>query len=180
MASKKDVADQFGVPIAFIDRLIEDGVLERGRGRGGMRESDVKRAIGKRYHELYYQALADGRSPSGQADGDSDSYVFDDDDTNESAEYRKARTAKLQAEVRHLELKEAALRRESAPIYALEATLAKLGAVISGQMDQLVVRMKQRNPDLSARDLELVKNTLADTMNTIADLRLEDVEDLPK
>ena len=66
---------------------------------------------------------------------------------------------------RNLEMKNAILSREYAPIEVISTTVAKVAGQIAAVLDTLPLTMKRKLPDLSITDLEIVKREVVKCQN---------------
>lgn len=82
----------------------------------------------------------------------------------------KIRLTKHQADKLELELQ--IKRGEYAPVGRLAGALASTGTQILAHLDALPIELKRENPELSARNIETVRVTIAKMCNSIADMNL--------
>jgi len=83
----------------------------------------------------------------------------------------RARLTKAQAEGQ--EIKNAVLRRELAPVDALEWVLSKTAGQISAQLDAIPMRVKRRDPKLKVKQIELITREIVNCQNACANLSLD-------
>jgi len=83
----------------------------------------------------------------------------------------RARLARAQAE--NVEMKNAILRREYAPVALLEEAVARTARQMAGILEALPVKLKRAAPMLSADELELVEREIVALRNQAASARLD-------
>jgi len=167
MASKQAIADEYGVPISFIDALIKDGHLSPGRGRAGMQPGVVRMELGKYAHHAY-QAL---RTANVDVNGE-------DAQDDEQDSFRAARIENIRADTRLKLLKEAEVRGDSAPIDVLRIVLSRVGREAFGILQATPGEIARRCPDVTPRTMEIIQKSLALAANAVADIQLSD-DDIP-
>ena len=79
-----------------------------------------------------------------------------------------ARTRLATAQAENVELKNAQLRNELAPIDMITWTLGKVGAQIAALLETIPGRVKRRSPDLSARHIDIIKGEIIKAQNMAA------------
>lgn len=70
----------------------------------------------------------------------------------------------------NLEIKNAILRREYAPISVVSAVLSKVGAQISATLDSLPLNMKRKIPSLTTTDLDIAKREVIKCQNAASQI----------
>lgn len=86
-------------------------------------------------------------------------------------ERERARLTREQAD--HTALKNAQLRRESAPIAVIEWTLGRVLAQAAATLDAIPVKVKRRLPKLSAAEIEIIKREIAKVRNLAARVQVD-------
>ncbi len=84
----------------------------------------------------------------------------------------RARLARAQAE--NVEMKNAVLRREYAPVTLLEEALGRVSRQMAGILEALPGNLRRRSPLLTAEDIKLVELEIARVRNLAATVTLED------
>ena len=87
------------------------------------------------------------------------------------ATVEKARLVKEQAD--HAELKNAKMRGELAPIQIIETTLAGAAAQIAAVLETIPMKLKRRNPSLTASDIEIIKKEITAVQNMAAEVNID-------
>jgi len=86
--------------------------------------------------------------------------------------------AKLAREQRlRIALENAVTTKELAPVAMMTEVLAKAGARIGGIFDGIVPKLRRRNTNLSAAELDIVATEIAKARNYVAGLSLADLDD---
>jgi len=73
----------------------------------------------------------------------------------------------------NMAIKNAILRRENAPISALEFALGKVCAQISATLESIPVRLKRRCPKLGAADIDIVKEEIVKCQNIASEATID-------
>jgi phage terminase Nu1 subunit (DNA packaging protein) len=81
-------------------------------------------------------------------------------------EQERARLAKEQRIAQ--ELKNAQIRRETAPIEIISFMLSKIGAQVSAILDTIPGKVKRRVPKLSSAEIEIIKREIVKAQNVAA------------
>lgn len=92
----------------------------------------------------------------------------------------RARTAKEQAD--KLAMQNAVTRRELAPVFLLEQSLANICRQISGVLEAIPVNLKRRVRNISTEELEFITREINQARNLAAsvELNLEEMDDGPE
>lgn len=99
--------------------------------------------------------------------------LYGQESVSGQGELMQARAENLRADTRLKELKEAQLRRESAPIVILEYTLSSLGAQIAAILDSIAPKLKRRLPQLTSADIDIIRGEIAKARNAAANLTID-------
>lgn len=152
IVNKRQLADVFGVSVQAITNWQKDGmpVVEFVRGPEGSKY-DTAMCIQWRLDRLVNAKVASANKTEYSAGGI----------INKDAE--DARLTKERAD--NLELKNAILRREYAPVTSISAVLAKVCVQIAGVLDSLPLNIKRKVPSLTVTDLEVIKREVVKCQN---------------
>lgn len=82
--------------------------------------------------------------------------------------FEQARLTRERADAQ--ELKNKILRREYVPIGVVSTVIAKVAVQMAGSLDALPLTIKRRVPELSMNGIDLVKRSVVDCQNSLADL----------
>jgi phage terminase Nu1 subunit (DNA packaging protein) len=156
MATQLEVSEHLDLSVRQVQRLIKNGVMPSAKGKGGY---DLN-ACTKSY--IYYL-----RAASKAGDGE------DDTKTQENIDINRERALNLRVDTRLKELKEQQIRRELAPVDALEWVLSKTAAQIAAQLDAIPMRVKRRDKTLTVKQVELVSREIIRCQNACANLTLD-------
>jgi phage terminase Nu1 subunit (DNA packaging protein) len=100
--------------------------------------------------------------------------IFDVGTTGETGtpQQEKARLDKLRAdEVEHrLDIS----KRAVAPLHILENTLNHVSEMINAVLDSLPLKLKKRCPNLSGRDIEMVRREIVKLSNSMSTIQLDE------
>ena len=89
---------------------------------------------------------------------------------------RAAHEAKLrltEAQAEGQEIKNAQLRKELAPVAILEWAISKTGSQIAAILDAIPMKLKKRNPKLTASNIETIRREIIKTQNAAAAMTLD-------
>lgn len=89
-----------------------------------------------------------------------------------SKEERKEKLRLTKAQAEWQELKNAKERRELAPVHIIEWVIGKACGQLSAMLDALPGQMKNRNPKLTASDIEVITREIAKAQNATARMTL--------
>lgn len=152
MATQKEVAQHLDISERWVRKLVRDGVLPPGRGRGGYDLDDCRRAYIGYLRGLASGEITDrGESPRGTSD----------EEVSDSTELALLRREQRIGQ----ELKNAQLRRELAPIDVLEFSLNKAGSQISAILEAIPQKVKRRVPSLQHAQIEIIKREVVKCQN---------------
>jgi len=84
-----------------------------------------------------------------------------------------AKLSEINEKTEMLALKNAVMRKESAPIAVLETALGRACSQIAATLDSIPVMVKRRCPKLNATDLAIVKEEIIKCQNIAADTTID-------
>lgn len=163
MPSKNAIAQLAGVPVRFLDELIQQGAVPKPRARVGIDWQPL--AIGILQ---YLSARVDAEDPTG------DRYEIEGDS------FRAARIANIRMDTRLKQIKEAELLGQLAPVEIIQVVLTKVGREISGILKGVPGAIARSVPDVPPMAMELIKKELALASNRAADIKLADNDIQPE
>lgn len=153
IVNKSGIAAVFGVSTQAITNWQKEGmpVVEVRRGSDGSKY-DTAMCIQWRLERLVGTKVAAANKTE---------YTQGGGIINKDAE--DARLTKERAD--NLELKNAILRREYAPVTAISSVLSKVCVQIAGVLDSLPLNVKRKVPSLTITDLEIIKREVVKCQN---------------
>ncbi|GAB6193126.1 hypothetical protein [Desulfocastanea catecholica] len=155
MATQKEVAAHLDLSDRQIRNLISTGILPAGRGKGGLDLDDCRRS-----YISYLRGLSSGQV---QVKGDLDL-------TEQRAILccEQAREKKRQNDLEE---------QLVAPVSVITEAIEQVAKQMIPILDALPLRMKRNNPLLSGHDIHLVRKSVAECRNIIAQIKLPDDKD---
>jgi phage terminase Nu1 subunit (DNA packaging protein) len=96
--------------------------------------------------------------------------------TNGDLDLASERAALAKAQREKIEMQNAVTRGELAPVALLEQVLTATASRVAGILDAIPGMVRRRVPQLSADDIVLVAEEVARARNTVAGMRLVDVD----
>lgn len=159
MATQRDLAKHLCLSTRRIRDLLKAGILPSG-GAGASYDLDACREA----YINYLRGLAAGRI-RGETEGTEPSGP---PDYSELLIMEKHRALKLENDVKE---------GEFAPVHMLTEALWQRGKIIIAHLDNIPLLLKRNWPEITGDQIMLVKRTIADCRNAIADARLDDDPD---
>lgn len=150
MATQQEVAEHLDLSTRSIRNHLTAGHLPPSRGPGGY-DLDACRVA----YIRHLRAVA-----SGQAAGDGDGL----DPVAERARKDAAQANKTEFDL-------AVAKKEYVHISHLENVLARFASAAAAKFDAITARLKQKYPELKARQIESIKMEIAEARNYVAGLR---------
>ena len=146
-------------------QLVREGVLPQGRGRGGYKIDDARRA--------YIQHLR-ARSGASPEEVVSEEQRIERLKNQDDLGKERARLAAEQAD--KAAMQNAVMRRELLPVAVLERYAEQVAAVVRAALEALPAQCKRRIPHLRSEELNLIKAECARASDAIADFDANDAD----
>ncbi len=89
------------------------------------------------------------------------------------------RAALARAQRIKVEMVNAQMRKQLAPVAMLESVLAKVGRQVATKLESIPVQIKRRSPNLTAEDIDLIAEEITKARNIAAAVTLEALDDGP-
>lgn len=150
MATQQELAAHLDLTDRSIRNHLKAGHLPPSEGRGGY-DIDACRVA----YIRHLRAVASGQASS------------DGDDLNPVVEMAR----KNAAQANKTEFDLAVAKKEYVHISHLENILARFASAAAAKFDSITARLKQKYPDLKARQIESIKAEIAEARNYVAGLR---------
>lgn len=157
MAEVSEVADHLDLGVRQVKNLIKSGALPPSRAgrRGAGYDLDACRVAYIRY--LRGIANRQVKPPPEETPG-----------SGGVADVNLARARNLEADTRIKILKEAEIRRQTAPIAVIRWVLSRVAAQISAALEPVPGKVKRRLPKLTAAEIEIIKREIVKAQNMAA------------
>ena len=150
MATQEQVAEHLCMHPRTLRKYLKDGVIPPNRGTGGYDLDACRQA-----YITHLRGVASNQVSS------------DPDGLDPIAE--RARKDAAQANKTEFDL--AVAKKEYVHISHLENILARFASAAAAKFDSITARLKQKYPDLKARQIESIKGEIAEARNYVAGLR---------
>ncbi len=153
MATQQEIADHLDLSPRHVRRLISDGVLPASKGRGGYKINDCRLA-----YIRYLRGVSTGQAQGDLAENE------DGEDYSRLLEKEKYREKKRQNDLEE---------QKVAPVALLTMALEKAANQIIPILESLPLVMKRNWPEITGDQITLVKKSIAECRNIIADSELD-------
>jgi len=150
---KTDAATACGITMKAFDDWRVPTVHESGRAKYYL----VQDIVANRIERALQRAKKSGGITSSEAKEAMDAAKLEQ--VNEATE--------------NMAIKNAILRRENAPIAALEFALGKVCAQISATLESIPVKLKRRCPKLGASDIEIIREEIIKCQNVASAVSID-------
>jgi len=151
MATQQQIANHLDLSDRRIRELIKEGILPASKGKGGLNIDACRMS-----YIRHLRGIASGQ------------VQIDEDDLELNQERAKLAVQQERKLKRENDLAEQII----APVSLLTKALEQVAAQMIPILDALPLRMKRNNPSLTGHDITLVKKSVAECRNIIADIKL--------
>lgn len=159
MATQKEVAGHLSLTPRRIRDLLKAGILPAG-GVGTAYDLDACRVA----YIQYLRAAAAGRVKQVLTDPEKLQAAAENGDYSAALEYEKYRKAK-----RENDIEEGLV----APVALITDALQRAGAIIIANLETLPLLIKRHWPEITGDQITMVKRSIAECRNAIADMRID-------
>ena len=154
MAFLKEVAAHLDLSERHVRRLVKDGILPPSKGHGGYDIEACRVA-----YIRYLRGLSSGQTEKSQS-----AETEEGQDFSRLVEMEKHRKLK-----RENDLEE----QRVAPVHLITETIERVGRMMIPILESLPLIMKRNWPEITGDQIHLVKKSIAECRNMVADMKLD-------